>query len=34
MSTHARKKCIFYGRISYNLYGLYLYASVRRIETN
>ena len=28
------KKCIFHRRSSYNLYGLYLYASVRRIEAN
>ena len=34
LSAPARKKCIFHGRSSYNLYGLYLYASVRRIETN
>ena len=30
----ARKKCIFHGRSSYNLYGLCLYAPVRRIEIN
>jgi hypothetical protein len=29
-----RPWCIFHGRSSYNLYGLYLYASVRRIEVN
>ena len=29
-----RKKCIFYGRSSYNLYGLYLYAFVRQIKIN
>ena len=33
-SVRARKKCIFHGRSSYNLYGLYLYAPVRRIEAN
>ena len=34
LSPPARKKCIFYGRSSYNLYGLYLYAPVRQIEIN
>ena len=34
LSTPARKKCIFHGRSSYNLYGLYLYASVRQAEAN
>ena len=34
LSTPARKKCIFHGRSSYNLYGLYLYAPVRQIEVN
>ena len=34
LSTPARKKCIFYGRSSYNLYGLYLYAPVRQIEAD
>ena len=28
------KSAFFHGRSSYNLYGLYLYASVRRIEAN
>ena len=33
--TPVRKKChFFHGRSSYNLYGLYLYAPVQRIETN
>ena len=34
LSTPVCKKCIFYGRSSYNLYGLYLYAPVQRIEAN
>ncbi|EFQ05199.1 hypothetical protein HMPREF9436_03388 [Faecalibacterium cf. prausnitzii KLE1255] len=28
------KSAFFHGRSSYNLYGLYLYAPVRRIEAN
>ena len=32
-STLPVKSAFFHGRSSYNLYGLYLYASVRRIET-